>query len=117
MRTLFIINDAPYGSEKAFNALRIANQIGKDYPEEEVRIFLMADAVACAVASQAVPNGYYSIERMMKFSLSKGAKIKMCGTCADARGLKNIPLLEGVERSTMAELAQWTIESEKSFTF
>jgi sulfur relay (sulfurtransferase) complex TusBCD TusD component (DsrE family) len=31
MKTLIIINDAPYGTEKAYNALRLAIQIGKDY--------------------------------------------------------------------------------------
>jgi uncharacterized protein involved in oxidation of intracellular sulfur len=33
MKILIIINDAPYGTEKAYNALRIANQINKDFPE------------------------------------------------------------------------------------
>jgi len=30
MNTLIIINDAPYGTEKAYNALRIANQLLRD---------------------------------------------------------------------------------------
>ena len=49
MKTLIIINEAPYGTEKAYNALRIANQFNKDYPEPEVVIFLMADGVNCAI--------------------------------------------------------------------
>ena len=47
MKILIIINDAPYGTEKAYNALRLAMQIQKDYQNTEVNIFLMADAVAC----------------------------------------------------------------------
>lgn len=117
MKILFIINDAPYGSEKAYNALRIANQLNKVYPETEVRIFLMADAANCAIANQTTPNGYYNIERMLKLSLNKGAKVKICGSCAEARGLKNIQLIEGTEISSMPELTQWVIDCNKVLTF
>ena len=83
----------------------------------EVKIFLMADAVACAVAGQTTPNGYYNIERMMKFSINKGAKAKICGSCADARGLKNVTLIEGAEISTMAEFTHWVVDSDKVVSF
>jgi uncharacterized protein involved in oxidation of intracellular sulfur len=117
MKILFIINDAPYGTEKAYNALRIANQLNKEHPDVEVRIFLMADAVNCAVANQTTPNGYYNLERMLKLSLNKGAKVKICGSCAEARGLKNIQLIEGAEVSNMPELTQWVVDSDKVLTF
>ncbi|MBI5857739.1 MAG: DsrE family protein [Sphingobacteriales bacterium] len=117
MKILFIINDAPYGSEKAYNALRIANQLGKEHKDAEVRIFLMADAAACAMANQTTPSGYYNIERMLKFSLNKGAKVKICGSCAEARGLKDLSLIPGAEISNMAELTQWVAESDKVLTF
>jgi len=117
MKILIIINDAPYGSEKAYNALRIANSLNKEHEDAEVRIFLMADSAACAVANQATPNGYYNVERMLKFSISKGAIVKICGTCADARGLKNIELVNGAEISTMAELSEWILSSDKVLTF
>nr|MDA3881087.1 DsrE family protein [Prolixibacteraceae bacterium] len=83
----------------------------------EVRMFLMADAASCALAGQTTPNGYYNIERMMKYSINKGAKVKICGSCADVRGLKNAPLIEGTEISTMAELTQWVVDSDKVVTF
>jgi len=111
MKYLIIINDAPYGTEKAYNALRLA------IPENEVRIFLMADAATCALPNQNTPNGYYNIERMLKSIINKGGQVKICGTCADARGIKNLPLIEGAQISTMAELTQWTIESDKVITF
>ena len=53
----------------------------------------------------------------MKFSIRNGAKVKICGSCADARGLKNVPLIEGAEISTMAELTQWVVDSDKLITF
>jgi uncharacterized protein involved in oxidation of intracellular sulfur len=117
MKYLFIINDAPYGTEKAYNALRLAMQIQKDFPDNVVRIFLMADAATCALQNQYTPNGYYNIERMLKSVLLKGGQVKICGTCADARGIKNLPLTEGAQLSTMAELTAWTIESDKVLTF
>jgi len=116
-KILIIINDAPYGTEKAYNALRLASQIGKDHKNTDVRIFLMADAASCAVANQTTPNGYYNIERMLKFTIAKGAKVKICGSCAEARGLKNVQLIEQTEISTMAELTNWVIDSDKIVTF
>ncbi|MFO7756850.1 MAG: DsrE family protein [Bacteroidales bacterium] len=116
-KILIIINDAPYGTEKAYNALRISMQLGRDHPETELRVFLMADAANCAIAGQTTPAGYYNTERMIKSVLKKGGKVKICGSCADARGLKNIPLIEGTEISTMSELAGWVADSDKVLTF
>jgi len=117
MKFLFIINDAPYGTEKAYNALRLAMQIQKDFSDYEVRIFLMADAANCALSNQNTPAGYYNIERMLKSLLLKGGQVKICGTCADARGIKNLPLIEGTQISTMAELTAWTVDSDKVIVF
>jgi uncharacterized protein involved in oxidation of intracellular sulfur len=117
MKTLIIINDAPYGTEKAFNALRIANQINKDFPEQEVVIFLMADGVNCAIPNQNTPNGYYNVERMLKLAVNKGSKLLLCGSCMEARGLKGVSLIEGANESSMAELARTIMESERILTF
>lgn len=117
MNILLLINDAPYGTEKAYNGLRLAMALQKDHPTVQVNIFLMADAVSCAVQNQNTPQGYYNIERMLKSVLGKGGKVKACGTCADARGIRNVQLIEGAEISNMSELAQWTVEADKVFTF
>ncbi len=117
MNILILINDAPYGTEKAYNALRLAMALQKDHPTVQVNVFLMADAVGCSIANQTTPQGYYNIERMVKSVLGKGGKVKVCGTCADARGIRNLPLVEGVEMSNMSELAQWTVDADKVFTF
>ena len=117
MKVLFILNDAPYGSEKTYNGLRLAMALQKDHPGTEVRIFLMADAVTAAIPAQNTPQGYYSIERMLKIVIVKGGQVKLCGTCCEARGINALPLLEGVEASTMSQLALWTIESEKILVF
>ena len=116
-KLLIIINDAPYGSEKAFNGLRIAIQVQKESPETEVRIFLMADAATATISGQSVPQGYYNIETMLSAVIFKGGKVKICGTCANARGLKDLKLVEGAEISNMSELAGWILDSEKVLTF
>lgn len=116
-KVLILINDAPYGTEKAYNAFRLAMQIQKDYENTELAIFLMADAVTCALPNQNTPNGYYNIERMMKAVISKNGKVKLCGSCAEARGLKELKLVEGAEFSTMKELTQLTMESDRMITF
>ena len=62
-------------------------------------------------------NGYYNIERMLRSVISKKGKVKICTSCADARGIKDTKLIEGAELSTMKELTQMTIESDKIITF
>jgi len=116
-KVLILINDAPYGTEKAYNGLRLAMQLQKDYEGTDLCVFLMADAVTCALPDQNTPNGYYNIERMLKAVLMKKGKVKLCSSCAEARGIKGLKLVEGAELSTMKELTQLTIESEQVITF
>jgi uncharacterized protein involved in oxidation of intracellular sulfur len=117
MKILFIINDGPYGSEKAYNALRMAMTLQREHSDVEVRIFLMADAVTCALPNQTTAQGYYNIERMFKAIIGKGGQVKICGTCAEARGIKELALIDGATLSNMSQLAQWTVESDKVITF
>jgi len=116
-KVLILINDAPYGTEKAYNGLRLAMQIQKDYEETDLCVFLMADAVTCALPDQKTPNGYYNIERMLKAVIMKKAKVKLCGGCSEARGIQGLKLIDGAELSSMKELTQWTIESDQVITF
>lgn len=117
MNILFIINDAPYGSEKAYNALRMAMSLQKEHSDVEIRIFLLADAVTCALPHQTTPQGYYNIERMLKSVIHKGGQVKACGGCSQARGIQDLALITGVEISTMSQLTQWTVEADKVLTF
>jgi uncharacterized protein involved in oxidation of intracellular sulfur len=89
----------------------------KEHADAEVHIFLLADAVACALPDQSTAKGYYNIGRMLKAAINKGAQVKTCGTCADARGITGLTLIEGVEIGTMSQLAEWTLEADKVITF
>ncbi len=117
MKILFMINDAPYGSEKAYNALRLAMALQKEHPAVEVLIFLMADAVTSAIVNQKTPQGYYNIERMIRAVINKGGQVKLCGSCCEARGITQPALIDGTEISTMSQLAQWVTEADKVLTF
>lgn len=68
---LIIINDGPYGNERAYNALRMAMNLSKR-DDANVNVFLMGDAVNCAIANQKTPDGYYNVERMMRSVARKG---------------------------------------------
>ena len=113
---LLILNDPPYGSERCYNGLRLANTLLKEEPVPEVTVFLMADSVACAKASQKTPDGYYNLERMLKGIVRK-ATLLLCGTCMDARGIAEDELLAGARRSTMAELTELTVAADKVIVF
>jgi uncharacterized protein involved in oxidation of intracellular sulfur len=113
--TLFILNDAPYGNERGYNALRLAVAMtGKE--DQQVRLFLMADAVGCAKSGQKVPEGYYNVQLMLGKVIRKG-EVALCGTCMDARGMTEAEMVEGAHRSTLAQLATWTAEADKVLVF
>lgn len=113
--TLFILNDAPYGNVRAYNALRLAGTLVTK-EEQHVRVFLLADAVTCAKTGQKVPEGYYNVQLMLRKLLHKG-ELAICGTCTDARGMAEAEILEGVKRSSLNQLADWTIEADKVIVF
>ena len=113
---LLIVNDPPYGTERAYNAFRLAGSIAKR-DDTNVRVFLMGDAVGCAMAGQQLPDGYYKLDRMLTSIIRRGAEIGCCGTCMDARGITEAMLTEGTRRSTLEKLTDWTILADKVITF
>jgi uncharacterized protein involved in oxidation of intracellular sulfur len=116
MKTLFVLNDPPYGTERSYNGLRLAGSLAKR-DGEDVRVFLMGDGAACAKRGQVLPNGYYNLERMLQVVTQRGGKIGVCGSCMDARGLTAAELVEGTHRSTMDELTDWTLWADRVLVF
>ncbi len=116
MKTLFILNDGPYGTERSYNGLRLAGALCKA-TGEEVRLFLIGDAASCAKSGQKVPEGFYSIQLMLNKVVRSGALVGVCGTCMDARGIADTELIEGSHRSSMAELTAWTQWADKVIVF
>lgn len=116
MKTLVILNDPPYGSERSYNGLRLAGALVKRNGEQ-VRVFLMGDAAACGKAGQSVPQGYYNIERMVRVVAQARAEVGVCGSCMDARGIREAELAAGARRSTLEELADWSGWAERVLVF
>lgn len=116
MKTLFILNDAPYGSERTYNGLRLAGAVAKQ-EGNAVRVFLIGDAASAAHKGQKVPQGFYNVEVMLGNVTRHGGEVGVCGTCMDARGMTDTEIAEGTRRSTLAELAEWTAWADKVLVF
>jgi len=116
MRTLFIVNDAPYGNERSYNALRLAASLATR-EDEEVWVYLMGDGTSGAKAGQSVPKGYYNFEALLRLVLSYGGAVGACGTCLEARGLGQGDLLEGVQACTLQTLTDWIQQVDRILNF
>jgi uncharacterized protein involved in oxidation of intracellular sulfur len=116
VKTLLVLNDPPYGTERSYNGLRLAGALAKR-EGEQVRVFLLGDAAACAKRSQKVPQGYYNVEVMLGAVARRGGEIGVCSTCMDARGIAAEELAEDTHRGTMEELADWTLWADRVIVF
>ncbi len=118
MKILIIFNREPYDqTDVTWNGLRLAGKLLE--AGQEVRIFLMNDAVDMAREVCRPPEGYdQDLTHMLKELIARKATVKVCGTCMARCGIhKNQPYFEGAEKSTMPELAQWVMDSDKIITF
>ncbi len=116
MRLLFVLDDAPYGSERTYNALRLAGSAARK-DDVETKLFLIGDAVAAAKGGQKVPSGYYNVATMLCAVVKHGGVVGVCGSCIDARGIGESELVAGARRSSMDELTAWTLEADKVLVF
>jgi len=113
-----ILNTAPYGDEKVWNALRLAKSLSVGTDKMKVNIFLLGDAVTTAKKGQKPLEGYYNLEKMLKELVDQGVQLVACRTCINARGLSQEDLIEGARVGTTAgDLAQWVKESQKVLSF
>jgi uncharacterized protein involved in oxidation of intracellular sulfur len=117
MKILFIINEAPSANEKIYHALRTAVQLQKDQENAEILIYLLADGALCSMANETMPAGINNISRMMIEVIEKRGLVKMCTSCGEARGLKEMKLIEGVEWASLKDLTGWIAESDKVLTY
>ena len=118
MKVLIVFNREPYdNTDVTWNGLRLAETLRKK--GHEIRIFLMNDSVDMARDVCKPPEGYdQDLSQMLRDLISQNVVVKVCGTCMSRCGIyKNHPYFEGAEKSTMAALADWVIESDKIVTF
>lgn len=115
-KTLFVLNDSPYGTERNYNALRLAGSLAKR-EGEQVKVFLIGDAASAGKSGQKVPQGYYNVDVMLRSVAKRGGEIGVCGACMDARGLTDAELSEAVRRSSLDQLTDWTQWADKVVVF
>lgn len=114
---LIIVHAPPYGSERCLSALRLATTLaGRESETPRVRLFLMSDAVVLGLPNQADANGS-GLQALLEQLVGDGVPVKLCRTCAQARGLVDLPLIPGVGIGTLPELADWTLAADKVITF
>jgi len=114
MKVLLVFNKEPYdGTDVTWNGLRLANQLLED--NNEVRIFIMNDAVDLARDINIEPQAYdQDLTSQLKALIDQGIEVKACGTCMTRCGIyKNQPYFPGVEKSTMKDLSDWVTSSER----
>jgi tRNA 2-thiouridine synthesizing protein D len=110
-----VINEAAYGKERAWNALRLA--MAMMVKDLKVNVFLLEDGVTVAKRDQHPPEGYYNLEKMLSQLVQNGAKVRACSTCLQARGLSQSDLVLGVEAGKLLDLVQWIKESKSVLSF
>ena len=118
MKILIIFNHQPYdNTDVTWNGLRLADKLLE--AGQEIRIFLMNDSVDMARDACKPPDGYdQDLSQMLKDLIKRKIEVKVCGTCMARCGIyKNQPYFEGAKKSTMPELAEWVVESDKVLTF
>ncbi len=117
MKSLFVLNDPPYGSERVYNGLRLAGVCSRATRMDRSRSFLVGDAVTGATRGQKTPGGYCNVERMLHRVVVGKGQVLVCGSCMDARGIMQGQLMEGARRSSMDELGAATLAADKVLVF
>lgn len=118
MKILIIFNHEPYdNSDVMYNGLRLATTLREQ--GQDLRIFLMNDAVDLARDECKPPQGYdQDLSPMLKQLIQMAVPVKVCGSCMTRCGIhRNRPYFEGAEKSTMKALAEWVVDSDKVITF
>jgi uncharacterized protein involved in oxidation of intracellular sulfur len=116
MHVLMILHDPPYGTERPYQALRLADAMLKVEADLEITVYLTADAVLCAKRGQKTPDGFYNVERMLKPVLRRGS-VMACRMCMEARGMAADDLAEGVFETRLGDLAQLVLEADKVLVY
>jgi len=78
----------------------------------------MNDSVDMARDITKPPEGYFDLIKMLKDLITKGALVKVCGTCKARCGIhKGESYFEDAREAKMSELAEWVKDSDKIITY
>jgi uncharacterized protein involved in oxidation of intracellular sulfur len=112
-----IISSSPYGDERIWNALRLAEALSCSNVKTKVNIFLIGDAVNAAKKGQKPAKGFYNIEKMLADLVKVGADVNVCHTSMNLRGLTEEGLVKGTKMGTITGLSKWIEKSQKVLSF
>ena len=112
-----IISSSPYGDERIWNALRLAEALCCSEVKVEVNIFLIGDAVNAAKRGQKPPKGFYNLEKMLADLVKVGVSVDVCHTSMNLRGLTEKDLVKGTKMGTITGLSKWITKSQKVLSF
>jgi uncharacterized protein involved in oxidation of intracellular sulfur len=116
MEYLLVLNDSPYGSQRTYNALRLAGALAKG-ATMEVSIFLLGDGVVSGLRMQSPADVSYNVQEMLRLLAAQGVSIGACRTCLEARGIDDASLVAGIHRRSLDDLRNWTEEATKVLVF
>ena len=116
MEYLLVLNDSPYGSQRTYNALRLAGALAKG-ATMGVSIFLLGDGVVSGLRMQSPADASYNAEEMLRLLAAQGVSIGACRTCLEARGIDDAALVACINRRTLDDLRTWTEEATKVLVF
>lgn len=112
---LIILSHAPFDGDATWNALRLAGAVADG--GATVRLFVMNDATDL-VRRGAMPEGAeFDLQAMLRGLLARGARLKVCTTCVNRCGMQHGDVLPEAPLSTMADLADWVLTSDRVVTF
>ena len=96
---LIIIHAPPYGSERVLSALRLATALAGNDAKPSLRLFLMSDATVLGLPNQ-IDGAGNGLQGMVEQLIAQGVDLRLCRTCALARGLGDLPLIPGRSAQT-----------------
>jgi tRNA 2-thiouridine synthesizing protein D len=118
-----VVGDPPYGKQRAYTALRFV--LAALFERHSVNLFLLEDAVFLAKKGQqpidmpglleheAMPN----CEELLRACIGQGATVGICAVCCSERGLRQEELMDGCQISSMRNLVNWVVTSDKAVFF
>jgi uncharacterized protein involved in oxidation of intracellular sulfur len=115
MKLLITLHEGPYSNERSYNGLRTGLQFLSQVPGASLYIYLFSDSVACVAKNQKPSAARYNTGDLVLELLQKGASIKLCKSCLEARAVSAV--IEGVEISNLKEYTNWITTADKHLSF
>lgn len=111
-----ILNEGP-NTMRSWNGLRLAGGLLDVNLQAEVVLF--DEAVICTKKGQNLPEEPKGLNLAQKLTdlIKLGVKVMVCGSCAEAKGLKKEEVIEGAEIVCLTDVANAIKTSKQTLVF